>query len=52
MPNKLPRIPGDTANIQGYEAVHMIRKGQIRWVGGNDLLRQIKFIDHLFDLAA
>jgi transposase, IS6 family len=38
--------------IQGYEAVHMIRKGQIRWVAGNDLLRQIKFIDHLFDLAA
>ena len=38
--------------IQGYEAVHMIRKGQIRWMAGNDLLRQIKFIDHLFDLAA
>jgi hypothetical protein len=37
---------------QGYEAVHMIRKGQIRWVAGKDLLRQIKFIDHLFDLAA
>jgi hypothetical protein len=30
----------------------MIRKGQIRSVAGNDLLRQIKFIDHLFDLAA
>ena len=38
--------------IQGYEAVHMIRKGQIRWVAGNDLRRQTKFIDHLFDLAA
>ena len=38
--------------IQGYEAVHMIRKGQIRWMAGNDLLRQIKFIDHLFDLVA
>jgi transposase-like protein len=38
--------------IQGYEAVHMIRKGQIRWVPGNDLLRQIKFIDRLFALAA
>ena len=24
--------------IQGYEAVHMIRKGQARWVAGNDLL--------------
>jgi len=38
--------------IQGYEAVHMIRKGQVRWVAGDDLLRQIQFIDSLFDLAA
>jgi transposase, IS6 family len=38
--------------IQGYEAVHMIQKGQARWVAGNDLLRQIQFIDSLFELAA
>jgi transposase-like protein len=38
--------------IQGYEAVHMIRKGQIRWLARDDLPRQIKFIDHLFNLAA
>jgi transposase-like protein len=38
--------------IQGYEAIHMIRKGQVRWVAGDDLLRQIQFIDNLFDLAA
>src|ERR1039458_10319333 len=38
--------------IQGYEAVHMIRKGQVRWVAGDDLLRQIQFSDNLFDLAA
>jgi transposase-like protein len=38
--------------IQGYEAVHMIRKGQARWVAGDDLLRQIQFIDSLFDLPA
>jgi IS6 family transposase len=38
--------------IQGYEAIHMIRKGQIRWVAGHDLLRQIQFIENLFDLAA
>jgi transposase, IS6 family len=25
--------------IQGYEAVHRIRKGQVRWVAGDDLLR-------------
>ena len=38
--------------IQGYEAIHMIRKGQVRWVAGNDLLPQIQFIDSLFELAA
>src|ERR1019366_8251368 len=38
--------------IQGYEAIHLIRKGQVRWVAGDDLLRQIQFIDSLFDLAA
>lgn len=38
--------------IQGYEAVHMSRKGQSRWVAQDYLLRQIQFIDSLFDLAA
>ena len=33
--------------IQGYEAVHMIRKGQVRCVAGDDLLPQIQFIDSL-----
>ena len=37
--------------IQGYEAMNMIRKGQIRWMSGNDVLRQISFIKKLFDLA-
>jgi len=35
--------------IQGYGAVHMIRKGQVRWVAGDNLLCQIRFIDRLFD---
>jgi Zn-dependent oligopeptidase len=38
--------------IQGYEVIHMIRKGQARWVAADDLVRQIQFIDNLFDLAA
>lgn len=38
--------------IAGYEAIHMIRKGQARWVSGNDVCRQNQFIDKLFDLAA
>ena len=38
--------------IAGYEAVHMIRKGQARWVSGNDVRKQNQFIDQLFDLPA
>jgi len=37
--------------IQGYEAIHMMRKGQIRWVRAEDVLSQIRFIKKLFDLA-
>ena len=38
--------------IQGYEAMHMIRKGQARWVSGNEVRRQNQFINRMFDLAA
>jgi transposase-like protein len=38
--------------IQGYEAMHMIRKGQARWVNGSDVRRQNQFINQLFGLAA
>src|ERR1700724_1968941 len=38
--------------IEGYEAMHMIRKGQARWVSGDDVRKQNQFIDKLFDLAA
>jgi hypothetical protein len=38
--------------IQGYEAVHMIGKGQSLWLARDDLPRQTQFIDSLFDLAA
>ena len=37
--------------IQGYEAVHMIRTEQARWVARGDLLRQIRFINSPLDLA-
>jgi transposase, IS6 family len=37
--------------IQGYEAINIIRKGQVRRVSGADVLRQIRFIKKLFDLA-
>jgi transposase-like protein len=38
--------------IAGYEAMHMIRKGQVRWVSDHDVRHQNQFIDNLFDLAA
>jgi transposase, IS6 family len=38
--------------IAGYEALHMIRKGQAQWVSGSDVRQQNQFIDRLFDLAA
>jgi transposase, IS6 family len=38
--------------IEGYEAMHMIRKGQARWVSDYDVRQQNHFIERLFDLAA
>ena len=38
--------------IEGYEAMHMIRKGQARWVSDADVRKQNQFIDQLFDLPA
>ena len=38
--------------IQGYEAMHMIWKGQARWVSGSNVRRQIQFIHKLFEVAA
>src|SRR5271163_5017583 len=38
--------------IAGYEAMHMIRKGQARWVSGADVRQQNLLIDQLFDLEA
>ena len=38
--------------IQGYEAMHMIRKGQVKWVSGSDVRQQIQFINKLVEVAA
>jgi transposase, IS6 family len=38
--------------IAGYEALHMLRKGQARWVSDADVRQQNQFIDQLFELAA
>ena len=33
-------------------AMHMIRKGQARWVSGSDVRQQIQLINKLFEVAA
>ncbi len=38
--------------LRGYEAMHMIRKGQVEGVEKGDIKNQIKFIEGLFPLAA
>jgi transposase-like protein len=38
--------------IQGYEAMNMIRKGQIKDVEKGDLMGQISFINEIFGIAA
>jgi IS6 family transposase len=38
--------------LAGYEAMAMIRKGQVRNIGGNDIRAQAEFIAGLFLLAA
>jgi IS6 family transposase len=38
--------------IAGYEAIHMIRKGQARRISDGDVRQQNQFIDQLFELAA
>jgi len=38
--------------LQGYEAMHMIRKGQVRGVNKADIAGQVTFIAGLFGVAA
>ena len=43
---------GACRTIQGYEAMHAIRKGQIRWVAKGDPVGQRQFIHTIFGVAA
>jgi IS6 family transposase len=38
--------------IQAYEAMHMLRKGQIEGMAKGDVLAQNRIINQLFGLAA
>jgi transposase, IS6 family len=43
---------GAWRTIEGYEAMHLIRKGQIRWLPKRDVIGQRQFIHTLFGIAA
>ncbi len=38
--------------LEGIEAVNMMRKGQVKRLGGNDAMGQAKFVASLFQIAA
>jgi IS6 family transposase len=44
-------VSGALNTIAGYEAMHMIRKAQIRWLAKNDLLEQVTFIHGILGIA-
>jgi IS6 family transposase len=43
---------GALSSIAGYEAMNIIRKGQIRWLAKGDIVGQKRFIEQLFGVAA
>ena len=45
-------VEGACRTIEGYEAMHAIRKGQVRWVAKGDALAQREFIHRIFGIAA
>jgi len=45
-------VEGACRTIEGYEAMHAIRKGQVRWVAKGDAVAQRQFIHTIFGIAA
>ena len=43
---------GACKTVEGYEAMHAIRKGQVRWVPKGDAVAQRQFIHAVFGIAA
>ena len=52
-PGSNPRVNAEGAcrTIGGYEAMHAIRKGQVRWVARGDVIAQRDFIHAIFGIA-
>ena len=45
-------VEGACRTIEGYEAMHAIHKGQVRWVAKGDPVAQRQFIHTIFGVAA
>ena len=45
-------VEGALSTIAGYEAMNIIRKGQIRWLPKGDPAGQKRFIERIFGIAA
>ena len=45
-------VEGACRTIEGYEAMHAIRKGQVRWIARDDAVAQCQFIHNIFRVAA
>ena len=45
-------VDGALNTIAGYEAMNIIRKGQIRWLPKTDVVGQVRFIERTFGIAA
>jgi len=45
-------VEGSCRTVAGYEAMHAIRKGQVRWVAKGDAVAQRHFIHTIFGIAA
>jgi transposase-like protein len=44
-------IAGALNALQGFEAMHMIRKGQVRWLCRGDVVGQMRFVNQLFGIC-
>jgi transposase, IS6 family len=45
-------VQGALNTIAGYESMHMIRKGQVKWLAKGDIAGQVRFIHQIFGIAA
>ena len=44
-------IAGALNALHGFEAMHMIRKGQVRWLCRGDVVGQVRFVSQLFGMS-